>query len=518
MAFALNSLRGILIVLAAGICLLANAQQISSDENFRQGLIALKEARFEEALSKLNTASEEHPKDAKIHNFLGIALTNLGRNEQAITEYKSAIHLDPTLQDAYRNLGFLEWTGHQLVAASVDLKRAVDLSPADSFAHHYLGRVYLETKNYAQALAELSRSNIPFSSDPTFLLQISAAYISTRHPAEAKQSLNQLIAQPLTDPQAAQTAYLLLQNHENDAAIDLLSKLGGNKPWAQFDLGIGYLFAREYEKTAESATRYLDRSPPNPAAAWSLIGIANARMNRIDRALDGFRNAAELSPSNEEPWLNLTRELMEASRYPEAIAAVQEGLAADPKSYALHLRLGAAYLSLNRYSEAEAAFRELVAAGDPLPTSYVGLAQVLLRTGRAEEAVSELTAAQRRLGPSFLLSYFRGLALVRVAKPAEALSAFQEALKEEPSNTEAQMGIGETELKLGKIMDAIVTLRKIADSDPQNKQARRLLSTAYRRADDIPNATKYAQPDTADPTPSEKDLIGDFVLPEWQRP
>jgi hypothetical protein len=43
--------------------------------------------------------------------------------------------------------------------------------------------------------------------------------------------------------------------------------------------------------------------------------------------------------------------------------------AANPKSYALHLRLGAAYLSSDRYAEAEQTFHELVRAGDPLPTS-----------------------------------------------------------------------------------------------------------------------------------------------------
>jgi len=68
---------------------------------------------------------------------------------------------------------------------------------------------------------------------------------------------------------------------------------------------------------------------------------------------------------------------MDLSRYADAISATQAGLAANPKSYALHLRLGAAYLSTDRYAEAEQTFRELVRAGDPLPTSYIGLAQVL---------------------------------------------------------------------------------------------------------------------------------------------
>ena len=89
---------------------------------------------------------------------------------------------------------------------------------------------------------------------------------------------------------------------------------------------------------------------------------------------------------NEENWLNLTRELMEANRYAEAIAT-HEAIAANPKSYALQLRLGASQLAAGKYAESEASFRALVDAGDPFPTSYVGLAQALLREGRAEDAV-----------------------------------------------------------------------------------------------------------------------------------
>src|SRR5271169_815018 len=120
---------------------------------------------------------------------------------------------------------------------------------------------------------------------------------------------------------------------------------------------------------------------------------------------------------------------MELNRYPEALAAVQQSLLAIPKSYALHLRLGAVQLASGHYAEAESVFRDLVVAGDPLPTGYVGLAQVLLRTGRAEEAAVELGDAEKKLGANFLISYFRGLAFDRLGKPAEALPAFQQAVR-----------------------------------------------------------------------------------------
>jgi tetratricopeptide (TPR) repeat protein len=250
-----------------------------------------------------------------------------------------------------------------------------------------------------------------------------------------------------------------------------------------------------------------------------LIGIACAHRGQGERSVNAFRQAAILAPGEEERWLNLTRELMELNRYPDAISAAQNGLAANPKSYALHLRLGAAQLSAGHYAEAESVFRDLVVAGDPLPTGYVGLAQVLLRTGRAEEAASELADAQQKLGPNFLLSYFRGLSLDRAGKPSEALIAFQEATRLNPDNAEVHLSLGKTDLALGRVNRAIAELQEALRLNPSNVQAKRLLSQAYRRAGDTKSAEKFATA-SADPPPPgpEGDLLGDFFVPHWQAP
>jgi tetratricopeptide (TPR) repeat protein len=159
-----------------------------------------------------------------------------------------------------------------------------------------------------------------------------------------------------------------------------------------------------------------------------------------------------------------------------------------------------------------------VEAGDPLPTSYIGLAQVLLRMGRAEEAAAELSAAQRKLGAMFLISYFRGLSLDRAGKRLEALPAFQEAIRLNPSSAEAHLELGKTKLAVGRVDDAIVELEEALHLSPGNVQARRLLSHAYRRAGDAKRAAMYADTSAEAPPAAEGDLLGDFVLPEWQVP
>jgi tetratricopeptide (TPR) repeat protein len=248
------------------------------------------------------------------------------------------------------------------------------------------------------------------------------------------------------------------------------------------------------------------------------MGIANARAGHVQESVDAFQNAANVAPLQEEHWLNLTRELMEVSRYSESIAAVQEGLTSNPKSYALHLRLGAAYLAAGRYKDAESAFRDLVSADDPLPTSYVGLAQVQLRTGHPDEAISQLSAAEKKLGPAFLISYFLGLAFERAGKRAEALSAFQNAAKLKPDSAEAHIGCGKMELSLGQVRESIQELESALRINPKDIQARRLLSTTYRRAGDPQSAAKYAQSFASSEGPDPGDLVGDFFLPPWKYP
>jgi Flp pilus assembly protein TadD len=496
---------------------------------FQRGLTALKENRLEDAFEELTAAEREHPDDARVRNFRGILLVQMGKNAEAASEYQESIRLDPTLEDAYRNLGFLRWTEHQLAAARETLERAAKLSPDDVFAHYYLGRVELDAQRYEQAFRELDRSRQPYPADARLLIQVTTGYLALGRKEDARKSLEQLTKITMTESQSVQVASLLLSVHENDSAISLIQRLSmGHSPaqatWAQFDLALAYFVAKNYEKAIEQALVYVEAGRPavpksaEQAQAWSLIGITYAHLKQGERSVNALRQAATLAPDNEAHWLNLTRELMELDRYPEAITAVQSGLADNPKSYALHLRLGAAYLAGGRYAEAESVFRDLVSAGDPLPTGYIGLAQVLLRTGRAEEAAADLGDAEKKLGPTFLISYFRGLALDRAGKASEALAAFQQALHLNPNSAEAHLHLGKTEFALSHVNEALAELHEALRLDPGNTQAKRLLSQAYRRAGDAKNAAKFAEASAEAPAAPAGDLLGDFFVPQWQAP
>jgi Flp pilus assembly protein TadD len=501
----------------------------AQEDSFQRGLAALKENRMENALAELTEAKRENPEDARIRNFLGIVLVRLGKNEEAATEYREAIRLDPQMEDAYRNLGFLEWNEHQLEPARGALNKAVELSPKDSFAHYYLGRVLLDEQLYAEAIREIESSRVPLPADTSFSIRLATAHMAVGNKDQARKLLTQLATISLDDRQSIQVASLFLALRENDAAIGIIQRLSkvplapGNA-WRQFDLALAYLLAGNYAQAIAQADFYQqsfthgDTKAYESAEGWTILGIASADLKQNERSLGAFHRAATLAPGDEENWLNLTRELMELSRYSEAISAVRDGLAANPKSYALHLRLGAAQLAAGHYAEAEKVFRNLVSAGDPLPTGYVGLAQVLLRTGRAEEAATELAIAQQKIGPDFLISYFRGLAFERAGKPEEAVTAFRDAVKLDPNNAEAHLSLGKAEMSVGRLDAAISELQEALRLSPTNDQARRLLSKAYTRAGDKKQAAAFAVTSATISENVDTALLGDFFVPSWKMP
>ena len=135
-----------------------------------------------------------------------------------------------------------------------------------------------------------------------------------------------LACQPCSLAVVKLLARLLISAGDNASAIDLLRRLSERQNpagprWARLDLALSYLMAGNYEKAAAQsqtlieAPQFAGALGEEAASAWSVIGIAKARIGQSDAAVDAFRQAAKLDSHREEHWLNLTRELMASNRF-----------------------------------------------------------------------------------------------------------------------------------------------------------------------------------------------------------
>jgi tetratricopeptide (TPR) repeat protein len=378
----------------------------------------------------------------------------------------------------------------------------------------------LDLKNYPDAVGHLDKSKSVWPQDAEFYLQAAAGYASLHLTADGHGVLARVQHFELTDTQSVRLGALRIacqQPAEGIAVFQRLETQFPNAEWAQFNLALAYL---EAHRPAE-AERIASSIPESKRseAMWTVIGIAEAETQRHEKAIRAFRSAAQIAPQEEDLWLNLTRELMGQSYYVDAVAAAQQALDHLPRSYALRLRLGAAYMKSARYREAEEVFGGLIAQGDPEPTSAIGLAQVFMREGRPEDAAEVLEKAQKRLGSSFLLAYFRGIAFSRAARPEEAVQQFREAARLNPRSAEAYQWLGKAELRTKQVDQAIVDLKEALRLDPNNQPALRLLAQAYAIRKQPDQAAQYLQKiEPGEVFKTVGDESADFFFPAWESP
>jgi tetratricopeptide (TPR) repeat protein len=149
-------------------------------------------------------------------------------------------------------------------------------------------------------------------------------------------------------------------------------------------------------KAAERVFRDLVAQDPGDSRARYYLGIALARQERNEEAVDAFEAArGGASRPNPSVLFELGRALSKLERFPEAERVLREATELAPEEPVFRLQLGWVYYSLLEGEKARAEFERVIAAS-PSPTAflYLGLAEVGL--GRTEPAVDALREAIRR--------------------------------------------------------------------------------------------------------------------------
>jgi tetratricopeptide (TPR) repeat protein len=111
-------------------------------------------ARCDEAITELKDAVRLDPQSALPHNGLGIAYDRLERYSEAIAEYQAAIRLDPRFATPHSNLGDTYSSLERYDEAILEFKAAIRLDPTLAESHNGLGNAYNRLKRHNEAIAE----------------------------------------------------------------------------------------------------------------------------------------------------------------------------------------------------------------------------------------------------------------------------------------------------------------------------------------------------------------------------
>jgi hypothetical protein len=105
-----------------------------------------------------NYEVEKAPGVPRAYNNRGITFDKMGRLEEAIEDFGTAIALDPSYAAAYNNRGMVFGKTGQFDRAIEDFKTAVFLDPTYSKAHNNLGIVYAKVGLFDKAFEQFNKA------------------------------------------------------------------------------------------------------------------------------------------------------------------------------------------------------------------------------------------------------------------------------------------------------------------------------------------------------------------------
>ena len=275
-----------------------------------------------------------------------------------------------------------------------------------------------------------------------------------------------------------------------------LALLGGCSPSVGEPIAAGFDAAERdlagYLRELHQAARDL----PASAAIRGRLGIAYDANGFAEAAMQTYRQAAMLD-ADEFRWpyylalLQATRGYLTA-----AVASVERALAIDPGYVPAWLHLGAWLLDLDRNDAAAQAYRRALALDaddEAVVVANAGLARVLLRQGRAAEALDLLRPLADLPHPHLqrlLARAYRQSGQAQAAQAAAANAAGAASLRWRDEHQQAKeahvrgfhglLSLAEQRLKRGLAAEAAAILAPLRETRPHDRTLLNNLSIAYK--------------------------------------
>jgi tetratricopeptide (TPR) repeat protein len=184
------------------------------------------------------------------HYNLGLAYYNKGMLDEAISEYKKTLTIDPNHTEAHYNLGLAYDNKGMIDEAISEYKKALIINPHLAKAHNNLGLAYVIKGRLDESISEFKKA---LAIKPNYVMaraNLAAAYSSKNMFNEAIAEFKKTLA---IDPNYAKAHYNLGLIYDNrgmlDEAIFEYNKaiaINPNYARAHYHLGITYYYKGNY--------------------------------------------------------------------------------------------------------------------------------------------------------------------------------------------------------------------------------------------------------------------------------
>jgi tetratricopeptide (TPR) repeat protein len=280
------------------------------DATIVRGIVLRRLGRDAEAVSEYRRALESRPSYSALHYDLAIALDHLGQSDQAVASYERAVALDPANASAFSNLARLLARRGDAGPALKAARRAVELEPDFAGARVNLAMAWLEAGDAASAEAEARRAVAERPDLAEAHEALGAALLAGGRPETAQASFRRASELQAAEPRFREQEVVALRSlaRSRRAAGDI--------------------------EGAQAALEHATGVAPADANAWSERANLAFERGQPGQAREAYSRLLDLRPDDAAAHNNLALLLFRTGDVPGARRHVQEaqrlGLAVHP--------------------------------------------------------------------------------------------------------------------------------------------------------------------------------------------
>lgn len=336
----------------------------------------------------LGLAAQGASPEAQQHLQAGLQARQQHQVDTEIAEFRKATELDPSLADAFVNLGAAYMEKREYGAAITPLKRALELSPDLPVAHQLLGYALLSQGYAAEALPHLEKVG---AKEAMGIAQLEAGDY-----AQAVESFSAALAQRPGDPDL-----LYYLGHASGllskSAIDTLMAAHPDSARAHQAMAQNYYALRQMPQ-AETEFKEAIRLRPELPQLHLELGQVYANSAQWPKAEEEFRAEAKLQPGNAEAAYRLGNALLQQGKSQEALASLKRSNQLKGEMPETLYSLGKAASLVGDPALAEKSWLRVIELEKETALaaqSHFGLAALYRKQGKAAKAQQEMQEFQR---------------------------------------------------------------------------------------------------------------------------
>ena len=378
---------------------------------YRIGYLELLNGRYAEALRDLEASHAMDPADGRCLLPLAQAHEGAGDLQAAMAGYSSLIERDPANLEARFHRARLQVRQGDRPAALAGFRDTVARAEGRArlterhravlaLAHMQIGLLEMHARRFAEAVASYRRA-IDVSRDPgpELFLLLGRASLRSNDPTTAEEVITEasrLYPEDL-DLRVLRGEAMIARGERSRARELYLGLIEEQSSSAQGYLLVSEaLLRQEWFEEADALLAEGTRRHPGDDRLLFNRGAAAERLGRFGEAERLLVEAIGINPENAMALNYLGYMLADRGlKLQDSVAYVRRALDLDPENPSYLDSLGWAQFKLAHYDSAEQSLRAAVRHDETDPTIREHLGDLLMATGRFEEAMREWEAALR---------------------------------------------------------------------------------------------------------------------------